>query len=121
MKSELAKEEVELSKPYVTDVNSVGNIYDMFVAIKGKRIKKRSTTMDRKMFIFIILYFYSPSSLAGFKMRRGLREKIAEVLDCTCSNISHDYKDVGFYYMTYKKFRNDVNEIIAEIQSRIMA
>lgn len=119
IKAELSREETELSLPLLTDVCLVGNIYDLFVSIVGKRIKKRSMAMDRKMFIFVILYFYCPSSIAGFKIKRGLREKIAEVLDCTCSNISHDYKDVGFYYLTYRKFRTDVNTIISRIKEQM--
>lgn len=119
IKAELSREETELSLPLLTDVCLVGNIYDLFVSIVGKRIKKRSMAMDRKMFIFVILYFYCPSSIAGFKIKRGLREKIAEVLDCTCSNISHDYKDVGFYYQTYRKFRTDVNTIISRIKEQM--
>lgn len=119
MKAELSREEAELSVPLMEDVCQVGNVYDLFTAIIGKRLRKRSAAMERKKFIFIILYLYCPSSLAGFKIRRGLREKIAEVLDCTCSNVSHDYKDIGFYYRTYRKFRTDVDTAITEIRSHL--
>lgn len=119
MKAELSREEVELSTPLLHDVCQVGNVYDLYTNIIGKRLKKRGTSSERKQFVFIILFLYSPSSLAGFKMRRGLREKIAEVLDCTCSNVSHDYKDIGFLYRTYKKFRNDVDNVLAEIRSHL--
>ena len=66
-------------------------------------------------FYIVILYLYSPSALGGSKMRRGLREKIAKVLGCTCSNVSHDYKNISFYYVTYRSFRNDVNEILDKL------
>ena len=42
-------------------------------------------------------------------------EKIAKVLGCTCSNVSHDYKNISFYYVTYRSFRNDVNEILDKL------
>lgn len=119
MKAELSREEAELAAPLIADECKVGNVYDLFTAIVGQRLRKRSVSMYRKMFIFVVLFLFSPSSLAGFKIRRGLREKIAEVLDCTRSNVSHDYHDVGFYYHTYKKFRDEVDAVIAELRSRL--
>lgn len=114
-KAILSKEELVLSEPMITDLSMVGNIYDLF---KNFHLGKRSQ-MVRKQFIFVVLFLFSPSALGGSKMRRGLREKIAEVLNCTCSNISHDYKNVSFYYVTYKNFRKDVNDVISEIVEKI--
>lgn len=110
-KAAITKEELSLSIPLMDDLSKVGNIYDIYMNFH----KDRKALLVRKQFIFIILYFYSPSALGGSKMRRGLREKIAEVLGCTCSNVSHDYKNIGFYYKTYKNFRLDVNEMIEKI------
>lgn len=87
-KAILSKEEISLSIPLMQDLSQVGNIYDKFMSYHAGR----NSTMVRKQFIFVILYLYSPSALGGSKMRRGLREKIAKVLGCTCSNVSHDYK-----------------------------
>lgn len=110
----LVLEEKELSKPILHDINLVGNIYDLFMSsFDGK-----STMWRRKMFIFVVLYLYSPSALAGTKMRRGLRYKIASVLGCTCSNVSHDYKNVRFFYTTYKAFRMHVNNSLSLILSK---
>lgn len=114
--SMLSKEENELSRPAVTDLNLVGNLYDMFCAFEDD---EGELTLRRKKFMFVMLYLFSPTALAGNKMRRGLREKIAAVLGCTCSNISHDYKNASFYYLTYKEFRNDCNNIIAYMLDRI--
>ena len=110
-KAILSKEEISLSIPLMQDLSQVGNIYDKFMSYHVGR----NSTMVRKQFIFVILYLYSPSALGGSKMRRGLREKIAKVLGCTCSNVSHDYKNISFYYVTYRSFRNDVNEILNKL------
>ena len=110
-KAILSKEEISLSIPLMQDLSQVGNIYDKFMSYHAGR----NSTMVRKQFIFVILYLYSPSALGGSKMRRGLREKIAKVLGCTCSNVSHDYKNISFYYVTYRSFRNDVNEILDKL------
>lgn len=114
-KANLSREEQLLSRPIVDDLSSVGNIYDMFMDY----FSEKKPALIRKMFIFVILYFYSPSALAGSKMRRGLREKIAAVLGCTSSNISHDYKNVSFFYITYKHFRNNVNGVIAHLSDTL--
>lgn len=119
LKADLSREETELSVPLLHDLCMVGNVYDLFTAIIGKQIKRRDVSMERKMFIFVILYFFSPASLVGFRMRRGLRGQIADVLGCTCSNVSHDYKDVGFYYNTYKKFRSDCYNVISTLRERL--
>ena len=104
-KNILCKEESRLSVPLLCDISLVGNIYDLFISYhQGKKFRN-----IRKQFIFIVLYFFSPSALGGMKMRRGLRDKIAEVLQCTASNVSHDYGNVGFFYTRYKSFRYDVN------------
>ncbi len=29
--------------------------------------------------------------------------------------MSHDYKNISFYYVTYRSFRNDVNEILDKL------
>ena len=110
-KAILSKEEISLSVPLMQDLSQVGNIFDKFMSYHTGR----NSIMVRKQFIFVILYLYSPSALGDYKMRRGLREKIAEVLDCTCSNVSHDYKNIGFYYVQYQSFRNDVNEFLDKL------
>ena len=107
-KARLSKEEDLLSEPLMDDLWMVGNIYDLFLSYH----RSRKSKMVQKQFIFIILYLYSPSALGGSKMRRGLRERIAAVLGCTCSNVSHDYRNISFYYVTYRSFRNEVNTIL---------
>lgn len=107
-KAIVTKEENIISIPLIDDLSQVDAVHSIFVAYS----KGRKMMMRKKQFIFIILYFFSPSTLGGFKMRRGLRKKIAELLHCTDSNVSHDYKDISFYYLNYHNFRTSVNEII---------
>lgn len=111
IKAILSKEEQEISTPLIGDLEKVDEFYDFFVSF----YKGRKAFMARKQFIFITLYFFSPNALGGSKMRRGLREKLAKILNCTCSNISHEYKFVSFYYNTYNRFRHEVNEAIDKL------
>lgn len=112
MKATLSREENMLSEPLLTDMSLVRNIYDLFISYH----KGRKVPMQRKMFIFVILYLYSPCALVGSKMRRGLREKIATILQCTNSNVSHDYKNVSFFFTTYKGFRKEALDVIDRLR-----
>ncbi|RHT78644.1 hypothetical protein DW736_18185, partial [Coprobacillus sp. AM28-15LB] len=75
---------------------------------------------QRKKFIFIILYLFSPSSLAGGKMASGLRPEIAKVLgvqsECT---ISDNCADVVFLYQNYGDFSGDIEYLYTEIVNRL--
>lgn len=115
MKTLVLKEENAISVPLLSDLSLVGKIHSLFKEhCAGKKVM-----LHRKQFIFVMLYFFSPSALGGSKMRRGLREEIAKRLGCTCSNVSHDYKNVGFYYVTYRKFRTSVNDFIVKAKEEL--
>ena len=110
----LSKEEFALSRATYNDYSQIRTIYDTFP--DGQM---NSAFLKRKEFLFVILLLYSPSALAGGRMRRGLREVIAVTVGCSCSNVSHDYQNVWFYYVRYKKFREDVNNALELIEKTI--
>jgi len=64
----------------------------------------------RERFLFVSLYVFVPSSLVR-KMKRGLREDLADVLGVSKNNISHLIKHILFRYRHYRVFRNDCDEI----------
>lgn len=104
--------EAELAEPILTDLSLLGNIYDLFMSYH--KIKKIGC-LQRKQFVFIILFLYSPSALTGKKMLRGLRDRLCEVLGCTRTNISHDYVKVCQFYNTYNEFRNSTTDYLQRI------
>lgn len=67
--SELSEEGKDLSSPLLTDIRLVGEIYDIFSGM----VENPASAEQRKKFIFIILYLFSPGTLAGGKMASGLR------------------------------------------------
>lgn len=71
---ELSEEEKDLSSPLLTDIRLVREIYDIFSGM----VENPASAAQRKKFIFIILYLFSPGTLAGGKMASGLR------VDCKC-------------------------------------
>jgi hypothetical protein len=110
----LSREEFNLSKATYNDYSQISTIYDTFP--EGRT---HSAFLKRKKFLFVVLLLYSPAALAGGRMRRGLREVIAVTVGCSCSNVSHDYQNVWFYYTSYKKFREDVKDALELIERTI--
>lgn len=117
----LSAKEQELSEPMLDDYSLVGEIYEWFQEILSERTlpPRADSPLQRKKFIFIILFLYSPKTLAGDKMRIGLRDKIAEVTGCTRTLISHNCEDVSFFYQQYKCHREDIDFLYVEIMNRL--
>ena len=80
-KSELSEEENALTAPILKDKSLIHEIYKIFVELLNERgcPPNIDSVTQRKKFIFIILYLFSPSSLAGGKMTAGLREEMSRV------------------------------------------
>jgi hypothetical protein len=100
----------------------IHEIYKIFVELLNERgcPPNIDSVTQRKKFIFIILYLFSPSSLAGGKMASGLRPEIAKVLgvqsECT---ISDNCADVVFLYQNYGDFSGDIEYLYTEIVNRL--
>ena len=75
--------------------------------------------MHRKKFIFIILALYSPSTLVGYKIRIGLRDRISKVTGLVGTAISHNIDDLLFYYSLYASFQDDVDNMYGYIMERL--
>ena len=121
-KSVLSGEENALSAPILRDMSLISEIYALFADILSERPCPpdiRSVT-QRKKFIFIILYLYSPGTLAGGKMKSGLREEMARTLGVkSVTIVSNNLEDVVFFYRNYKTFSADIGHIYTEILRRL--
>ena len=120
-KSKLLEREQELSEPILHDYSHIEEIYRWFKDILSNLAfpPDADNPTQRKKFIFIILFLYSPRALAGGKMKIGLRDKIAEVTGCTGSLISHNCEDVTFIYQRYKDHRQETDYLYTEIINRL--
>lgn len=120
-KSRLSEREQELSEPVLHDYSIIGVVYEWFREIlSGLSLPPCvDSPTQRRKFIFIVLFLYSPSTLAGGKMKVGLRDKIAEVTGCTGSLISHNCEDVTFFYQQYRSYRQDIDFLYTEIVNRL--
>ena len=121
-KSRLSERENELSRPFLSDYSLIQTLYSWFKEILANRdcAPNPESVNQRKKFLFIVLFLYSPSVLAGGKMPDGLRDTICRTLGMnTGSTISKNCADVVFLYQNYKDFRQDIEYLYAEILERI--
>lgn len=122
-KSVLSDEESALASPVLKDKSLVREIYGMFVEILNERGRPPDPAVtQRKKFLFIILYLFSPSTLAGGKMASGLRDEISRAMGMKSADvISKNREDVVFLYRHYMDFREDIRHIYSEIMDRLKA
>ena len=81
-KSRLSEREQELTKPILLDLSIIPTIFKWYCEIVGNcgLPERRAGSSFRQKFIFIILFLYSPSALAGGKIakigRASCRERV---------------------------------------------
>lgn len=120
-KSRLSEREAELVSPILTNLESIPYIYELFENIvRTMNIPPREKIIQRKEFLFIILFLFVPSVLAGGRIPNGVRKSLEHVFPkvkpCTISN---NIADVFFLYQQYKYFRSDINIIYKEMLKRL--
>lgn len=121
-KSRLSAREKELTKPRLTNLDMLEQLYAWFKEILAGRdcAPRIESVTQRKKFLFIVLYLYSPSSLAGGKMAKGVRRRISKVLGIGApSAVSDNVSSVVFFYDHYPEFHQDVEWIYTEITKRM--
>lgn len=117
-KSRLSMEENDLSEPFLTDLNQIDVIHEEYVRYLSDNGLENDSS-HRLAFVFVVMYLYSVGSLAGGKMRYGIRDRIAQVTGCSLTLISHNSSQVMFQYSHYKDFRDEVDEILRRVMGRI--
>ena len=100
------------TSPKLKDLNLIPKIYKVFEELKGKEIKVN----DRKEFIFVVIYLYSPNKFFGGKMPQGLRRAITKATKVTCASvISATCTELMVLYTTYSDFRQNVDELMNKV------
>ena len=107
-------------QPLLKDTGQIERMYRTFLnTMRGMHPKVRdfNNTVQRSKFIFLVLAFYSPQTLYyGKRMRRNVRDRVADVTGCAKTLISHNCRNVAFYYASYKEFREDVDLLYSSIK-----
>lgn len=121
-KSRLSEREQELSLPILTDLSLIPEIYDWFKEVlSGMDYPSNPESVtQRKKFLFIVLFLFAPSVLAGGRLPNGIRAEISGVFpDVSPCVISNNIADVSFIYQQYKDFRQDIEYLYNQILERL--
>ena len=117
----LTQKECAVTQPVLTNLNKIPIIYKWYCAIAKNMDDDliAENIIQRKMFLFIILFLYSPSALNGKKMVGGLREKLAETLALSShTTISDNCHNLIDFYNT-KKNKNNIEKIYQQLVAQI--
>lgn len=121
-KSRLSERENELSSPILTDFGLIPEVYSWFKEILSERScpPNIESVTQRKKFLFIILFLFAPSVLAGGRLPNGIRAEIAHVFpDVSPCVISNNIADVSFIYQQYKDFRQEIEYLYSHILEKL--
>ena len=117
-KSRLSEREQELASPILTDLSLIPEIYDWFKELLAGMDcpPNPESVTQRKKFLFIVLFLFAPSVLAGGRLPNGIRAEISSVFpDVSPCVISNNLADVSFIYQQYKDFRQDIEYLYNQI------
>lgn len=118
----LLRQASELAKGELSDLNLIPEIYRHFNEIQLGRGRRGQigNRLYRKQFVFLILYLFSPGTLAGKDIRRGVRKALAETLGFKSSTaITNLCADLLFLYDNHREFRHGINVVHRRLQARI--
>lgn len=121
-KSRLSGREQELSSPILTDFSLIPEIYDWFKELLAGMDcpPNPESVTQRKKFLFIVLFLFAPSVLAGGRLPNGIRAEISGVFpDVSPCVISNNIADVSFIYQRYKDFRQEIEYLYNQILERL--
>lgn len=116
--SELSDVMKELGEPILDDLALLPSIYEAYKRVFQRRgcQDEATSVRNRKKFLMVVLYLYSPKALAGDRMRMGLRKKVSELFGLTTSTpISDNCAGLIVQYHAYADFRRDVDLIFQEV------
>jgi len=120
--NELTDSMKELNVPILTDLSLLPDIYEVYrrIFLRRGRASELMSVRNRKKFLMVVLYLYSPAALAGDRMRTGLRKKISELFGLTTSTpISDNCSGLALHYRAYADFRRDVDIIFREVMETL--
>lgn len=119
---ELSRAMKELNDPVLSDLSLLPKLYEVYLDFFARIGNSNSTAQvyNRQKFLFVILYLYSPKTLAGGKMKIGLRDKLSDLFKLNSrTSISDNCSDIVFMYYNYRDFRRDVELLFNEMTNAI--
>lgn len=114
----LKEREIELVEPTLGDTSLLQVIHTIIKQeySKNKRLHRYD---EKEYFIAIIIFLYSPKSYMGDKIRVGIRDEIAKVLDTSPERISNIFRIVRDWVIVYTEFRRGVEYLYSKVLGRL--
>lgn len=121
LKNRMKVLEDKILKPQLSDLNHIALLYEWYKNITSEieDFYKEGSTEYKQVLLFCILVLYCPRALSDDFLTRGLRQRLAIMLNISPSHTSNLIKNISFYYQKYTQFRNNCDIVLAEIQFRI--
>lgn len=106
---EIRSSMAELSESILTDWALLPSLYQLFQDLFSKRHITQSI-YHRQKFLFVVLFLYCPSSLAGGRMPQGFRKVLASTLGLNATTtVSDNCSGLMVLYRSYPDFRRDAD------------
>lgn len=121
-KEELSRVEANISAPLLSNKSIIPDIYQIFKEILSEQDFPPipDSPPQRKKFMFVILFLYSPKTLAGYHSPRGLRKAIAKAIGLhDVTFISNNIETVSFLSRNDKHFKQDIEYLYSEVVYRL--
>lgn len=121
-KSRLSERENELSSPILTDFSLIPELYSWFKELLAEMAcpPNPESVTQRKKFLFIVLFLFAPSVLAGGRLPNGIRDGLSDAIGVySKSTISDNCSDVVFLFQNYSRFRQDIEYLYSQIVERL--
>lgn len=117
---QLSAEIRQVSTPIMTNIDDMALVFRKFTETCGISESNQLDSYQRKKFLMVALYLFSPRTLAGGKMKSGLRSALARTLNVrTQTSISENSANLMVLYRGYRDFRRDVNLTLASIYEEL--
>ena len=98
-------------QPVLTNVTLMGTLYEWYKEVYPHEHtgSRETNTRFNLCFIFIVLLLYSPQVLIGSKIKFGIRDELASILQYSPCTISGYLQKVEFFYERYKDYKETID------------
>ncbi|NDV58067.1 hypothetical protein [Bacteroides sp. 519] len=117
-RKQIMLEEALLLAPFRHDTQNIELLYSHFNKIIAElpaniQLDKRAA---KKLFLFIILYLYSPGTLIGRKMEPGVRATLADIMGFhSPASVTYHCMGLEVWYTQYPDFKNTTDYIFQRL------
>lgn len=105
------EKEARITKPVISDLERMDEVYEAFREIRPDKDA-------RSIFLLIAVRLFCPKAIVK-NMGHGVRRKVANVLKCKPTVVSHAYENLVFHYKQYQGFRKEVDEVYGRLCGKL--